>query len=590
MQGTIDFRSFGTDRDARRIGVFHDSAISDPEKYRNTIAPSNTVELYTNCKFTDDFEQTIIVPYFDAWRTVDTVLLYPDGALPDSITTTDPFELSTFIGIYFITNRRYSSLVNGAIEFDLLYNPVTSKLTIGTSITGDWVRASANIAPWKGQHVMSGAMVPSRIITLDGTEIVTNSSPVRYLFWVQITASKSVLGTADSPTVYNDTMTVYGLPIAVPANANLLGAHPLVSSYQQIKVGTASSHSDYRFPTIGEIISTPEILGLTASDITDISISRMCPYYYTSDISSSDSRINVFSIEGLGVVTRSYSDKGYNDTFCVYNIGSATGTTGSVYRQVSGTITLTDMEMDCCSIGVRDANGSIIADIPTAWFDSSNQLTFAVQVHADYGQLYYHIGFDTATDIGTRTTLQIPCSHLPYLSSAWTQYKAYSQSFDREAMQYSIDQANTRLMADAAIKAGTGVVSGISGIAGIAAQAFDLAMSNDAMRFSQNLKERRIQSQPSTVYNTAYGISYIRNLIEHPQAIVISMPANLTSTIYNNYISDYGYAVEGRATITLGQRFTQGTMFSDPSLGITGEILNRMNEELRNGIKTVVIT
>lgn len=590
MQGTIDFRTFGTDRDSRRIAILRNKVLNDSDSYEAFLAPSNSVQLYTNCKYTDDFEQTIIVPYFDAWRTVDTVLLYPDGALPKGVTASTAITLSTFTGIYFIVNRRYSSLVNGAVEFDLMYNPVTSKIDSITSLIGDWERCQTLYTPWITQVPISDALKPSRYYNLTSTEQYTaqglSGDNSRYIFWVQVTA------TVDINNNNASNLTVYGFPIIIPVGENLLTASNRQESmtYYGINIANGTNISNtslasdyYRFPALGEFINDPTILGIQSSQITDISVSRLCPYYYkvgyfnvTSTGLSVNPAYNFFAlIDGNG--SRSYTVSNKNK-YAYYNLSKETYSDDADYRQLTTTITLSDMEVQTGKVYIRDADGNYCLEIPTAWFDSNNQLKVVMQCHPDYGQMYYHIGIDTDTNIGIRKTINLPCSHLPYIGTEWNEYKAFSQSFDREQMYYSVAQT--------AVNTGIGLASGNSFAIG---NALGTVGNIAGTVYSQGLKERRLQAQPARGYSLAYGTSYIRNLLEHPYAIVIETPANLTDAIYNNYIADYGYEVEGRATITLGAGYTRGTAFSSSAQGLTGEILNRLNDELRQGIRTVVI-
>lgn len=204
---------------------------------------------------------------------------------------------------------------------------------------------------------------------------------------------------------------------------------------------------------------------------------------------------------------------------------------------------------------------------------------------------------------------QIPCSHLPYLGTPWDTYRAYSQSFDRESLQYSIEQANSRLQLQIANQTANTLASGnIAGIPGIAMNAISSAvgqqMSNNAARFNQDLMERRIQAQPATVYNTGYGISYIRNLLERSEGFALMEPDNLSTTIYNNYIQAYGYQVEGYQELTIGTGFYQGTLTEKnytvakqtynytseaTDIQFTGLIFDRINEAFQRGIRFIEI-
>lgn len=561
MNGTIAFFAFGIDIDSGRNRVLPSDGVTT-DIWEIIEDSYKTVE-YSNCKFTDDFEQTITVPYFDGWQTVDTVMLDSVGFLASITAGTASFD--SIAPFYYISARRYSSVANGALEFDIVYNPVMSLLIQGSTVEGVWSRLPSNVS-YKEQTVISDAMKPSRYINLDSTEYFYNNQ--RFVFWVEITATRNI--TASGSTA--DRLTVYGFPIVTTLNANILYNGV---GLPETLVADADETGVY-FPTLGQFLNNPSMVDLDASVITDISIIRMNPYYYnvSSYIRTNLDIINVFRlVDSSGNVSTSpLTVNGYK----IYNL-SKDWEYGSDYRQVTGTITLSDKERNCGRIYVRDSNGNYVFQIPNNWFDSNNQLTYVWQSHDDYGQMYYHLGFDTADNIGIRKTLTLSASHLPYIQDAWTQYQKYSMAFDREQMYFSVAQT--------AIGAGVGLASGNEFAVG---NAIGTATNVASAIYNQNLKERRIQNQPATAYALNYGINYIRNLLEHPYAIVIEMPTNLTDEIYNNYVTDYGYAVEGRHEQTIAEGYYQGII--DATTAIKGERLSRLNDMLRAGTKITVIS
>lgn len=519
---------------------------------------------FNDVKYTDDFEQSIIVPYFDSWKEVSTVVFFPS-------TMDKPSTFDDITGIYYITGRRITSITQQAIEFDLRYDSVSSLMREGKSIAGIWSRCPTLYTPWITQVPVSDALKPSRYYNLVSTEQL-NTTPTRYVYWVQITATVDLSSSSSS-----NKLTVYGFPIVFPVNYNLMSTLR-IDSVQTYYVDNESDISDtsvtlYRYPTLGEFINNPTLLGIQSSQITDISISRICPYYYNAGVGIRNlNAINYFRLcDSSGATSYAIS---HNDTYAYYNISNNNYVSGEDFRQLTTTVTLTDTEIQTGKVYIRDADGNYCLEIPTAWFDSSNQIKIVMQCHADYGQMYYHIGIDTDTAIGVRKTIALPCAHLPYIGTEWNEYKAFSQAFDREQMYYSVAQT--------AVNAGVGIASGNEFAIGNAIG----TVGNIANTiYSQNLKERRLQAQPARGYALAYGISYITKTLEHPYAIVIETPANLTTEIYNRYIKDYGYAVEGYQSLTVTTGYYEGIAL--PMNNIGGEELEYLNDELRQGVRIV---
>lgn len=573
-----------------------------------TVTTDWQIGIFDNVKMTDDFEQTIILPRFENWRTVTMLRVIPYGT--DNTLQTG---LNTW---YWVTGSRISSISDEAVELDIEFNPVTSYIHAGTILAGYWNRCPTNYTPYRGQAVLSGAMGIQNIIPFATDRVPTELTDPIYetpvyaqLFWVQITTTIGIItaGSSIDTRVASTGMNVYGFPISVLSSGNIYA----LSDYETINPYLANEvQTGYSFPRLDDFLSNTEGYGFTTSEITDISIVKVIPYTYTAASRSVNNMHNLsFRIKDTDGTTDIDPVKvaGSESTgVYMYHISDTSGK-GIPERTIRGTLTISAMQHDCGSVGIRDSNGSIVGDIPTAWFDSNHETPYTIRVHADYGQIYYHIGIGSQDELEYQQVYQIPCSHLPYLGTPWDTYRAYSQSFDRESLQYSIEQANSRLQIQVASQAANTLASGnITGLTGVAMNAVTAAagqrMSNNAARFNQNLMERRIQAQPATVYNTGYGLSYIRNLLERSEGFVLMEPKNLTNTIYNNFIQAYGYQVEGYQELTIGIGFYQGTLTEKnytaveqtynytstaTDIQFTGLIFDRINEAFQRGIRFI---
>lgn len=517
---------------------------------RTSVESAYRVNTVSNAKFTKDFQQRIVVAEFGDWTTCNMVRL----------------SSGSWIGWYWITDRSQSSIASGGVEFALEFAPITSMLEVGDELAGYWTRAPANISPWKGQAVMSGAMQVSRTQDV-GVETFASSGAVYTLMWVSVTLT----GTLGNPS--DSGFTIAGFPIAVAEGYS--GA--LVKGPQLV---TGDGSTD--FPTVSEFLEDPTRHGIEATRIQDISISPMIPFTYTRDALRVDVTGGQVETATAGGVTWAYVT-----------------TVSRPPRRVSGTLSLSSMENDCGTVALRDNGGAMVFTVPTAWTEKSASVfdvDWTFEVLVDLGQMYGR--FEVGGQI-----VQVPCGHLPYAGTGWDTYKAYSQAFDRESMQYSIDAARESLnvqtnaqVANAGLSVvGSllkgdigGVLSTVAGTGISVATSYRMQdISDRQTRFAQDLTERRIQAQPATAYAVGYGLSYILNSLRSPLCLAVSMPAGLTSSIYSNFVSRYGYSVEGFDTLTVGTGFYQGNLM--PSETMCGGEFDRLNETLNSGVYLVEI-
>lgn len=517
---------------------------------RTSAETSYRVHLVSNAKFTKDFQQRIIVAEFDDWTTCNMVRL----------------SSGSWIGWFWITDRSQSSIASGGVELAIEFAPITSMLEAGDELAGYWTRAPINISPWKGQAVMSGAMQVSRTQNV-GVETFVSSGTTCTLMWVSMT----ITGTLGNPS--ESGFTIAGFPVAVAE-----GYSGGLIKGPQLTTGDDSMD----FPTVTEFLEDPARHGIEATRIQDISISPMIPFSYTR----SGTRVDVTS--------------GHVETATAGGVSYAFVTTvTSNPRRLSGTLSLSSMENDCGTVALRDNSGSMVFSVPTAWTNKRGSvfdIDWTVEVMVDLGQMY------TRFEIGGQT-VQIPCGHLPYAGSSWDTYKAYSQAFDRESLQYSIDAARESLnvqtnaqVANAGLSViGSllkgdigGAVSTVAGTGISVATSYKMQdISDRQSRFAQDLTERRLQAQPATAYAVGYGLAFILNSLRSPLCLVVSLPAGLTSSIYSDFVSRFGYSVEGFDTLTIGTGFYQGNLM--PSETMCGGEFDRLNETLNTGVYLVKI-
>lgn len=476
-------------------------------------------------------------------------------------------------GLYWITARETSSDINNAVSFMLSACASSTILMSGNSIRGEFSRLPVNACPYLKRQAVSGAMQYSRHVDLP---TIGETSHGR-VYWVEIT-STAELNPTDGSVKSQDSLSRYGMFVAIDARG---------ASSDYIVANNAYGETQTYYPSIDDIISNPELLGLQASTIQDISISARCPYTWAGK--DSLFRINLTDASGSVILpnSRGPAREVTGEYLEFYRINDPTKTFIPLVETV--TMTLSALERASGQVIIKTEAGSNVSSIPTEW---SGTITADVQCIGDMGKLLTII-----TIAGTEYTL--PEGHLPFVGSQWAEYVAYSMAYDRQSMEQSISYANERMIADiaqgaagAVQGAALGAISGSGPLAiGTGLASFGLStagsliersISEREARDTQALAERRVQGQAGTPYNTAYGLIYNIYYHRHPACIQLDMPSGLTASIDTTYTSRHGYPAEGVRTITMGEGYIQGRVF--PVGDLTGPMLDKANEELSNGI------
>ena len=200
----------------------------------------------------------------------------------------------------------------------------------------------------------------------------------------------------------------------------------------------ASGEAENRmyYPNITDIVSNPELMGIQASTIQDISISVRCPFKFVE----SGLYMNLVKSDGTVIPTNALGPENAAITggkFAFYNLSDPTFI-HAVPLIETVTVTLSALERASGTIMLKDHTGAAIATVPTSWGSS---FEISTQCIGDHGKLLTLVTIE-----GVEYTIQE--GHLPYVGSAWAEYVAYSLSYDRQAMENSIDYAYQRMPAD----------------------------------------------------------------------------------------------------------------------------------------------
>ena len=480
-------------------------------------------------------------------------------------------------GLYWITARDTSTDVQGSVSFALSACAPSSMLFSGDAVDGEFSKLPENACPWLKRQARTGDILPTRSVDLPMMGVNDRGN---LKVWIQVT-STTYLSSTGSAT--ENRYATYGFF----ATVNDRGG------WGDYVAANGEAENRKYYPNIQDVISNPEYMGLQASTIQDISISVRCPFKHTEN----GLYMNLIKSDGTVIPTNAVGPNRAEITggaFAFYNLSDPTFTT-AVPLIETVTVSLSALERASGTVLLKDHTGAAIATVPTSWGSS---LEISTQCIGDHGKLLTLVTIE-----GVEFTIQE--GHLPYVGSAWAEYVAYSLSYDRQAMENSIDYANQRMTADlltgaagAVQGAGLAALGGSGPLAiatglmnfglGAAGTMIERSISERQARDEQALSERRVQGQAGTAYASAYGVIYCLMNLRHPAIIEINMPAGLTVSVDSAYTDVHGFPAEGARTITIKQGFIQGRIFADSAMRL-GPWFDMMNEKISNGIRFISV-
>ena len=509
-------------------------------------------------RYTEDLQQTLTVPEFPGWNECNMVRL--NGLM------------------YWVLDSRTSTDTAKSIRVEISVCGPSSIIHKGDSIKGIYSRLPSNECPYLQMSPISSSLKIGKMMSLDtGIPAVEGLSDDINIFWVQITSTQG----------YNtsSSLTRYGAFVYVHKNGLLTDKAPC---------GPAS-----RYVSLATILNNIEEI-CPASTVQDISISSTCPFKVT--VSENGYFLKLAGVEGGKLLPNKQTAK--NDW--LYDIERYTGAEWiEPYVESFSYTWLTDMERACGTCTFRDWNGNPVGSWPTQW---GRTVTYTVRCVSDYTGITTYIDVKPATP-GTwgSYTYGWQESHLPWVGSQWEEYKAYSMSYDRQAMEQSIDYAKQRMTlgiaqagANAVSNIAMGAIGGnplsiatgaISGAVSFGIQSWasmeEQRISESEARATQALSERRVQGSPGVPYNTGYGVNYALNSWYSAPSFWVEIPDGLTQEVYDTYVEQFGYPAENVRTYTIQKGFIQGRLL-DNNL-TRGRIFDRANDSLQRGIKFVEV-
>lgn len=529
----------------------------------------------TRINMSEDLQQIIKTQSFIGWSDCNMIRIADEEDDPDTVM------------MYWILDATLCASNYKAVEWVISYCGPSTLIHKNDSIVGVFSRLPSNKCPYLQRAPISSSLIHSRTVEFPNLGYDGNGNKI---YWAQVTCQVTEDNVVDTRR--------YGMFVAFGPN----GQTDIHVPYNSIS--TEGTVTDQVYPSIYDILSNPdEVFGVTASSILDVSISERCPYktsidtgilpwfrIYQWNYSSGDPvEEDVWPSKGL---TTSSKTKWYWIEDMTKYVEIWGKYSAPVTWEGELKITLSNLERGCGTVTIRDEDTANIATIPTA---PSASVILDLRTLSDYTGLYTYITYN-----GYQVCLQE--GKLPWNGTSWEEYRAYSLAYDRQAMEQSIDFANQRVAVGLAQSAASTIQSAAMGaIGGNAAGAATGAVGGAAsfaisawasMRESeistaeaqatQALAERRAAGQPSTPYNTGYGLIYCERTLLTPCAVWVEMPANLTQSIDDDYTACFGFPAEGLRSVSMTEGYYKGMLYCG---SIAGPRFDAMNRVFQNGFR-----
>lgn len=525
---------------------------------------ARTVKTFPSVKFTEDLQQEIRVPYFEGYSQCNCVRMNGE--------------------IYWITGFRQDTLTQSSITFLLTYNGPSSRYHKGDTMTGVWERTgNVRKCQWLQFTPWSGDLLPMQAVDLP---IIRNSGGYKRYF-IQITAKARINGTEydDAAAAIADTtqdrMAIYAMFADVSTTTGTDG--PFVYADE--------NDTSHAYPSVSIVTDYIEWLGISASNVTDISISERSPFPIATntahgcDIALLDKSAHLIKV-GSWEFYRMDMQVSTNDFI----------TTTMVALPGTGD------EQEIGTVQIRDENGSILGTMDYA----SRQLGAKAEVstYSDFTGIYTRIS-SPDNGQGPAVIITKPEGKLPWVGSTWEEYRAYAMAYDRQ----SVANANTLTT----VKGITGMTSGmmssaiggalvggplgaavgiLGGMTTAISSTANIAAETSYARNEQKNLEKRTQAQPGTAYAPQYGRTYIWQTINFSTRMELLMPYayQLGSAGWiDEYISLYGYPDDNiKRALTVAEGYFKGKLLS--SSDNTGPKFDRTNDIFINGFRYLVVS
>lgn len=563
------------------------------------------VQTYDNTKVCKDLTQTITVPEFTDYDRCNMI------AIGDEL--------------YYIDGYTRATNSANSVSFNVKYCSPPNLLTLNTSINGVWERVPTRSNTRRdplGNSIyltddkVSLTTLPQNVTVYDvGREEIVHNCDI---YWVQITVS----GSPQSELTYRS------------GGINLFGWFMAVQrGYQTRPIRMCTkSNSTEEYPCIQDLLDWDNVQATSSEgykgyhvipvgDVIDISISRRCPYRYDVNVTSGVTYIRAKHIPDGGYSSDVMDTNAYfgyygragthKASMRMYNLGAGVDAINTIDFASSNYVTMSyDDVNEVTSLSrtlIYDDMGNPVCEIPPELY-TINPVTNNPEIQVEYWTRGDMTGLYTYFKVNN-TEYVIPECHVPYSTTAWSQYVAYSMNYDRQltALQNSQVKADADLQKTQAwaesisslgssiamaglgfamggpAGAGIGLTSGAGGGMGILSTALNnhfidrntdltIQYNNEA----QKLKEQNMKEQSATVFNASNGIYlYIWHSAYNGSHIEKQIMKDYTTSMCDEYHKVFGYPGNGYESLTVREGYYKGSInrSSISHTGIKGDNL-----------------
>lgn len=479
----------------------------------------------------------------------------------------------------------YGELANGEVRYVLDYAAPTSLVRMGDTIRALWSKTPTRRCAYMHETISNDVMTVH-----SSTQIRTDREDNTY--WVQVIGKD----TQGNP--------VYRGFFAYVRDGDNMSTSAAVARYIKVP-GTPG----YEFmPPLQFVIGDPgKYVGILAEDITDFSISAVCPYEYTRV--EMTATVTAYSITDTAARQVSTAGTGYWawDLALLSNVKDAQ------------TLTVDISDEDVNSLGmavIRDASGNAIMTLQMQ--AAEDEIKVRSKVIPDTSGIYtVYEQLDGDGDVIQR--ISVPEGRVPYQGSTWETYRAYQMEGDRQALQNTLNYADKQQEIDLLVGTTNAAVHGIeaalTGAAGssilnlgapaVAGAAMGASISllesglamweteqtRDLKRLQAQddyaLSQKRAVQQPQASYNVAYGLIYVINHNANMPRVEVQMPENMTDDYYEAWRANFGYAAEGLMDVEAVAGYYQGKVLSIGT--VAGQKFDELNRDFIKGFRFLMV-
>lgn len=517
-------------------------------------------------KHFEDIITTITVPWFEGWDTVNLVK-------------------NTITGyVYWVTASSISTLSARSVSFELLFNAPTSVLTAGSTLTGVWDRLPTNECPYLKENAADSAM---SLVSQVKLPVLYDDNANNGFCWFEIVVRTGSGG--------SEMLRRFGGFAYLPNQRGAL-------TVTRMSAGTTSSEERLVYPSLYDLMNNVSGIAdsFSSDGVVTINVSARCPFAYGYNVVGGNRVYHLVNSTNTRITPSKFSVAfTYGDLtqyFGMYVIDTGMDSPYYVPNEDSLTVTCTPEQRKFGEFSLINGSGAIIANIPNEYF-VGNTLTIPLYTRSDFTNIYTDLMIN-----GSR--IRIAEDKIPWTGNAWEEYQVRSMAYDRNTMDLAVSSAREQRNIDAVASlsgsamagavgyamAGSGagaLLTGATAIAGIVGAEMQGRLSERTAKAQQELKEKNVKAQLSNYFNVAQGItSLVDNTSGDGYRVIISMPAEVTSSYYTMYFEENGYKVQGKMSVTLASGVYKGRLTSIPINGVKGDLLN---SEFIEGVKIEVI-